>query len=287
MQKLVGKEPTTWIYCVLAVLVYFVPAFLLQDQVGSPLWWACAYFVGATVLHSSVLGVHEVCHYLAFKSQFLNRCLILFTGLPVPIPYAFAFREYHLEHHKAQGTEGVDTDLPTSWEARNFKSIPGKFLYLFTYVYWYLLRPVIIRPKFMWTKPWFVADFCATYSLFYYLYANYFNAFLYFGACFLLFNVNPCAGHFLAEHTTFDDATETYSYYGMLNKLTFNVGYHNEHHDFPGIPWSRLPELRKIAPEFYNNLPCHQSWAWVMISFVIDGKTCLFNRVKRGKNKAE
>ena len=34
---------------------------------------------------------------------------------------------------------------------------------------------------------------------------------------------------------------ETNDYYGWLNRIQLNIGYHNEHHDFPSVPWNRLP----------------------------------------------
>ena len=77
---------------------------------------------------------------------------------------------------------------------------------------------------------------------------------------------------------------ETYSYYGILNFFCFNVGYHNEHHDFPNIPGSRLPELRKIASEYYDTLPYHESWPMVTYKFITDPNVGVWNRVKRKGN---
>ena len=82
--------------------------------------------------------------------------------------------------------------------------------------------------------------------------------------------IHPMCAHFLAEHIMFSKVPccadnefiincvkgiETYSYYGMLNVLSYNVGYHNEHHDFPNIKSSLFPLIRQIAPEFYEEIP--------------------------------
>jgi sphingolipid delta-4 desaturase len=74
---------------------------------------------------------------------------------------------------------------------------------------------------------------------------------------------------------------ETFSYYGPLNFFTYNVGLHNEHHDFPAIPWTRLPKLREIASEFYEPLPTHTSWTYVIYQFIFDPEVSLWCRVKR------
>ena len=74
---------------------------------------------------------------------------------------------------------------------------------------------------------------------------------------------------------------ETFSYYGKLNRLTFNVGYHNEHHDFPSVPWIRLPQIRAVAPEFYEDLTAHTSWTRLLFRFLFDPEITLYSRMTR------
>jgi len=68
-----------------------------------------------------------------------------------------------------------------------------------------------------------------------------------------------------------------------MNIFSFNVGYHNEHHDFPKIPWTRLPALKAMAPEFYDNLPFHTSWMLVLWKFLTDPRISIYNRTKRAE----
>lgn len=111
---------------------------------------------------------------------------------------------------------------------------------------------------------------------------------------FLAGSLHPTAGHFIAEHYVYETVTptardpknnipipETFSYYGPLNFLTYNVGLHNEHHDFPAIPWTRLPRLHEMAKEFYAPLPQHQSWILVLWRFIFDENVGIRCRVKR------
>jgi len=63
--------------------------------------------------------------------------------------------------------------------------------------------------------------------------------------------------------------------------LTYNVGYHNEHHDFPNIAGYRLPDLKKIAPDYYDNRPCHYSWIKVLIDFIRKPELGPKSRIRR------
>ena len=71
------------------------------------------------------------------------------------------------------------------------------------------------------------------------------------------------------------------SFFYYVCRTNWNVGYHNEHHDFPKIPWSRLSKVKKIAPEFYDNLPSYNSYLWVMWKYITDPTVGPWSRVKR------
>ena len=50
-----------------------------------------------------------------------------------------------------------------------------------------------------------------------------------------------------------------------------NLTHHVEHHDFPNIPWNNLPELRRLAPEYYDELEyssgfCNTIYQWLFYS---------------------
>lgn len=47
------------------------------------------------------------------------------------------------------------------------------------------------------------------------------------------------------------------------------------------MPGSRLPEVKKIAAEFYDNLPQHNSWCRVIYDFIVDPAVGPYARIKR------
>jgi sphingolipid delta-4 desaturase len=293
---LCGPEPLTKWLVFLVVSLQTTAAILLRDSpVFSWKFMATAYLLGGTCNQNIFLAIHEISHNLAFKSMMANRYFAIFANLPIGLPYSAAFRPYHLEHHKHLGVDGIDTDLPTRFEALFLQNVLGKAFFATFQIFFYALRPMMV--KAMPFTPLHFANIFTQLSFDYIL----ISLFGWKPVLYLLFSsffagsLHPCAGHFIAEHYVFEKSlaeetgapAETYSYYGNLNVLTYNVGYHNEHHDFPFIPWTRLPKLRAIASEFYKDLPQHESWSYVIFQFITDPKVGMFSRVKRTRPNKE
>lgn len=294
--KLCGPEPLTKYVVAFVVSLQVSCAYLLRNTpILSWSFFLTAYIIGATANQNLFLAIHEISHNLAFRSPLANRLFAVFANLPIGIPYSASFRPYHLTHHKSLGVNGLDTDLPTAFEAVFLDSVAGKAFFATFQILFYALRPMFVYALPLTKIHLFNV---ATQLVFDYLLVQYASgralAYLIISS-FLAGSLHPCAGHFIAEHYVFEKrdssstttaATaiplpETYSYYGILNFFTYNVGLHNEHHDFPAVPWTRLHKLNSIAHEFYDDLPRHESWCYVLWQFIWDKDISLWCRVKR------
>ncbi|KAL8660494.1 MAG: hypothetical protein Q9202_006489 [Teloschistes flavicans] len=293
--KLCGHEPLTK-YFVLAVMSLQIAcaAWLRHCPIFSTKFLLVSYIVGATANQNLFLAIHEISHNLAFKSPSANRLFAVFANIPIGLPYSAAFRPYHLTHHKSLGVDGLDTDLPTALEAFFLDSILGKAFFCTFQILFYALRPMMVYQLPLTSLHLFNVAAQLSFDLLLVRYLGSSALAYLIMSSFLAGSLHPCAGHFIAEHYVFDKlpmsaripsnrvpVPETYSYYGPLNALTYNVGLHNEHHDFPAIPWTRLPVLHQIAKEFYVDLPHHTSWVWVIWLFIWDVEVGLWCRVKR------
>lgn len=275
-----GHDPTTVYKIVGAIAVQILSLHLLQGCA----WYTkvfCCYTLSGTINHAMTLAMHEASHNLAAKKFWHNRVILILANLPMGIPSGASFRRYHLEHHKFQGEEGVDVDLPTNWEGSFFTSSALKALWMFLQPLFYSIRPLIVSPKHISRLE--LINIIASLSFDgVILYFFGIQGLLYLVAGTLLgMGLHPVAGHFLAEHYVFQHDQETYSYYGPLNWLTFTVGYHNEHHDFPFVAGRNLPELRKMAPEFYNDIAHYHSWSKVIYDYIMDPALSPYSRFKR------
>lgn len=85
-----------------------------------------AYAAGGTFNQNIFLAIHEITHNLAFKSIRANKCLAILANFAIGVPFAMAFKGYHIEHHKFLGEDGIDTDLPSKFEAMVLNNVAGK-----------------------------------------------------------------------------------------------------------------------------------------------------------------
>lgn len=283
--RLQGHDPRSKYIC--AALVFLQTSLAVAaTRMTSPYAYVCAaYFFGATLAQALFLAVHELTHDLFFASSLPNRVFSVFANLPVGVPFAISFRFYHLLHHRHLDTAGLDTDLPSEWEQRWMSGRCGKAIWVALQICAYALRPPLTlsegRATLLHALNWTAqaAFDVALVSLYGWSALRFLLLSVLFAG-----GLHPCAGHFLAEHHP-DAALQRwgeeasgdegdaepqncFSYYGPLNRLTWNVGYHCEHHAFPAVPWSRLPLLRAEAAPVFDRLKQCPSWSGALLFYV-------------------
>ena len=197
------------------------------------------------------------------------------------VPFAAAFREYHMDHHRHQGVEGLDRPadreggVSCAGARRSCLVLPADRR----------LRSssARVRPRPLTREQMLnVAAQLAFDAWLVHTHGPLPLAWMILSTLFAG-GLHPCAGHFFSEHYVFHPAPatqDTTSYYGPLNALTWNVGYHNEHHDFPRVPWSRLPALSRLAAPHYDALVACPSWCGIVWEYVTTPTVGPWSRVR-------
>lgn len=288
VRKLMGANPVSALWVVGLVAVQWLAAYLVNDL--SWLWLLlAAYLFGAFVNHALYVLIHECTHNLVFRKKAYNNYLGILCDFALAFPSAMAFRKYHLLHHQHLGDYEMDPDIVCDTEGRLVRdSAWRKALWVALLGVSQALRPLKVKGVKALDK-WIIANILVIAAV---------DVFVYFAlgpkalaylalSTFFALGLHPVGGRWIQEHYETRKGQETYSYYGALNKTCFNMGYHNEHHDFAGVPWSNLPRLKRIAPEYYDSLKSYKSWTGVLLKFIFDPSLSTYSRVVRAAQERE
>jgi len=246
-------------------------------------WWQIlllSYIVGGTMNHWAAMAVHEMAHNLMLRTPAQNKILSIIANIPVLVPGAIAFRRHHMRHHSHLGIEKEDNDFPSYWEVKMINSSGiRKFIWLFFYIFFLFLARGFGEKPSRWE--WYnIIVLAITGPLIYLCFGKMAIIYLLLSTLWA-FSLHPAAGHFIHEHFIFREGQETNSYYGWLNLVCFNVGYHNEHHDIMNIPGRHLPRYYKITREFYEHLESSRSWTRMFFDFITNPRLGAANRYVR------
>ena len=285
LSQLVGNDPKTFLYLLLIVGIQIAIAAFIANYS----WWVMvlmAWTVGAFANHACFVINHDATHNLVLRGNTRNLIVQIISNMAFFFPAAgVCFRYYHLHHHRYQGQLALDADLAGPLEAKIFgRTVIGKIVWLlFFFLIEGITRPLRIGSKIHVINAWVVGSFI--YQVVFLMILGW--AFGWLAPAYLALStvagvgLHPLGARWIQEHYVFKEGQETYSYYGPFNNLMFNVGYHNEHHDLMGVPWSRLKKIKTMAPEFYEPLMAHDSYWMLLAKFIFDKNVSLYDRVVR------
>jgi len=293
--KLTGPDSRTQYYAYALVIIQVFFGYIVKDS------WMRALVLGVTVSPYVAFAVltliHEVSHSLVFSYLPLNRLLGIFCNMIFLAPVSEVFRQHHNMHHIHLGDVKKDVDVPGEREMKVVGNSPLlKTIWLILSVFILPIRSVRKLPvnwNAMMVLNWIA---CLSFSITVFTLSQ--PAFVYMLLGMILSqSMHPANARQVQRHIQVystkedngaggeDDADlpvhkrklNTFSYYGGLNFLTLNVGFHVEHHDFGNIAWSRLPEVRRIAGEkwYPSELAYHSRGFSEIFAFIWNRKITL------------
>jgi sphingolipid delta-4 desaturase len=285
-RTLAGPNPWTVMAVPVLLGIHWGVAWLVSGS-NVLVCFLAAFFVGQIVIHATGALVHETAHRLIFKS---DRSKLLFDLSLEVILGSFSkqltYQHQHISsHHPFIGNYDRDYEHEDicSFNARRSllanSPVTQRLMTLLTLVlhvlpFGFLVSDEVMprlykrltgqvvndkarhigsgAPTVLDRRLFIAVSLLTNVALFWlfgfwgWLYHNW-SLSLFLGK----FGVTNL-GQSLSEHEGDDDRNPTYSDYRATNWLFFNTGYHNEHHTFPNIPWTRLPKLRQLAPDVFN-----------------------------------
>jgi fatty acid desaturase len=212
-----------------------------------------------TFARSFILSIHYSTHCSIFNKQFRyldhiwTSGLCNMFGIPLGLYYPHHIGMHHSEDNVAplDMSSTMDYDRSSKW---------NHFKYMFRFVSrGYLELPF----RLVQMRKWKLAAICVTGTTTFVAALVLFNRYSPIASIFvgwlpwLICSFALMQGNF-KEHI-FVDPDEYWNNYKSTvtcinapsNALTFNTGYHVEHHEEPGLPWFQLPEL------FLKNIEKH------------------------------
>ncbi len=284
IRGLIGRNP--WTAVATGGLVVLQTGLAVALGRSHAMWWlvlVLAYTVGALADHALWAMIHEATHRLVFRARFANTVVGWVANLPLLVPGYAYFERYHMRHHAYLGVYAHDVGLPSRAEARWVgHSAWRKALWLLAFPVVYGTRPLHLSPRDLVDRRVLVNGAWQVLYIGAIAMTGGVGALAYLAASFTFaIGLHPLGARWIQEHATLDPAQETYSYYGPANALSFNIGYHNEHHDFPSVPWNRLPAVRARARAHYDAQHSYRSWTRLLITFIADPQYSLWAMVER------
>jgi len=195
IRSLFVTEPLTFVVVTIIFTIQLSMAYALRDA-SWPILVVCAYIIGGTLNHSLQLAAHELSHNLCWSWGIGNKLTGIYANFVTGIPSSITFQRYHMDHHQYQGVDGIDTDIPTSWEVDYFTNCALKVCWVIAQPIWYAFRPLFCKPKpfIAWEAVNWICQIIFDATILYF-FGGKSMAYLIFGTL-LGLGLHPSAGHF-------------------------------------------------------------------------------------------
>lgn len=248
-----------WILIFVTIYVY-----LQLQTIG---WYILAVIVIGARMHALAILMHDASHFRFLKNRKWNDLVTNYLTMYPIFTSIETYRQNHLRHH-----QHLNTDHDPDWVAklgnRAFTFPKSKTEFLLT------LGSYLVLYQGIMDAIWFLKRFgggdkskspnAESKPLKLLFYIVFFGSITYFGVWkyFLLFWIVPYFSTFfmiqyirsVAEHfgeLAYEDSfTSSRTVKCNLIEQFFiaphNVGYHLEHHLYPGVPYYHLPKLHKL-----------------------------------------